>query len=215
MTSSQLRKPGRWLWTVISCVLIVLVASILVWMIGITEPTPERVTATKRGAVLVDVVTVERGTYRPVLTVLGTVEPRQELVLNPEVGGRVIELSDAFEPGTVVDAGEILLQIDPADYELRLAHLRTDLQAANAELKLEMGQQEVARQEFSMVQQDIAPEAVALVLREPQLESAKARVAAAEVAIAQAQLDLERTRPGAHPICGIGNRTLGFGRITS
>ena len=141
-----------------------------------------------------DVVTVERGTYRPVLTVLGTVEPRQELVLNPEVGGRVIELSDAFEPGTVVDAGEILLQIDPADYELRLAHLRTDLQAANAELKLEMGQQEVARQEFSMVQQDIAPEAVALVLREPQLESAKARVAAAEVAIAQAQLDLERTQ---------------------
>lgn len=57
-----------------------------------------------------------------------------------------------------------------------------------------MGQQEVARREFSMVQQDIAPEAAALVLREPQLESAKARVAAAEVAIAQAQLDLERTQ---------------------
>lgn len=89
-----------------SCVLIVLVAGILVWLIDITEPTPERVTATKRGAVLVDVVSVERGTYRPVLTVLGTVNPRQELALSPEVGGRVLELSDAFEPGAVVAAGK-------------------------------------------------------------------------------------------------------------
>jgi RND family efflux transporter MFP subunit len=92
-----------------------------------------------------------------------------------------------------VKKGEVMLQINPADYRNTLLLRKSDLELAKSNLSIEMGRQDVARKDFELIGQEMSAENRALVLREPQLESAKANVEAAEAAVNQAQLNLQRT----------------------
>ena len=121
----------------------------------------------------------------------GTVTPRSEATLVSQVAGQVMAVSPAFASGGFFDKGEVLLTIDPRDYEL--AVIRAGVQVAQAELRLarEVEEAEVARQEWERVGQG-AP--TPLVLRKPQLAEAKATLDAARAMLEQAELNLERTR---------------------
>ncbi len=180
--------------TVFVSLMIVLVGVALIWLIFKTEPTATRKETARETAMLVDVQTVSRGRYTPTVDVMGQVVPAREITLGSRVGGQVIDQADAFTPGRRVEKGTELIRIDPADYEATLLQRRSELQQARADLELEQGQQAVARQEFELLGEDIEAVNDALILRKPQLEQAKARVAAAEAAVQQAKLDLARTR---------------------
>ncbi|MYL23826.1 efflux RND transporter periplasmic adaptor subunit [Halomonas alkaliantarctica] len=184
---------SRWK-TALITLLIVLVGAGLIWLTFKTEPSARRGDAARDTAMLVDVKTAEKGSFRPTIEVLGQVVPAQEVILRPRVGGQVIEQADAFTPGGHASQGETLLRIDPADYQAVLRERQSDLQQAQADLALEQGRQTVAQQEFELLGDDIPQGNEALMLREPQREQARARVLAAEAALERAQLDLERTR---------------------
>lgn len=194
--------------TILVCVAILALAAAVLAAVFLTEPTAERGGATKETAMLVDVVTVERGSYRPTVVAMGTVVPVREVVLSPRVEGQVVDRAPAFTPGGLVSAGDVLLEIDPADFRNALAQRRSDLRQARADLELEMGRQDVARQDFELLRETVAPEQrdgdeldgddldgddLNLVLRRPQLDTARARVEAAEAAVEQAELELRRT----------------------
>ncbi len=157
-----------------------------------TEPTAKRAAASKLTPMLVEVVAAERGTFRPEIVAMGTVEPAEDIVLRPRVGGQIVERAPEFTPGGVVTAGQMLVRIDPADFENVLQQRRSDLSQAIADLKLEMGRQSVAQLDYELLGEDLAARNEALVLREPQLQAAQSRVAAAEAAVKQAELDLDR-----------------------
>lgn len=159
-----------------------------------TEPEAQRSGATRKSAALVETVTVRRDAYKPELAVLGRIEPAQDIVLSPRVGGQVLSIADSFEPGGVVERGQMLVRIDPADFETALRIRKSDLRQAKAELTLEEGRQSVARQEFELLDREIDETNRALVLREPQLESRRAEIESARAAVRRAELDLERTR---------------------
>ncbi|GGY65894.1 efflux RND transporter periplasmic adaptor subunit [Marinobacter zhanjiangensis] len=173
--------------------LILLVGIALIWLIFKTEPTATRKDAARETAMLVDIQTVSRGDFRPTVEVMGQVAPAREIMLGSRVGGQVIGQAEGFTPGRRVDEGDVLLRIDPADYRTVLQQRRSELQQARADLELEQGQQAVARQEFELLGEEINASNEALVLRKPQLEQARARVAVAEAAVRQAELDLART----------------------
>lgn len=181
-----------WL-SVIVCVVLLAAGAGLTALIFATEPTAERVGATRRSAMLVEVTAVSRGSFRPTIATTGVVEPERDVRLAPRVGGEIVERSPLFTPGGVVPAGEVLVRIDPADFENVLAQRRSDLRRAQADLELEQGRREVAALDFELLESELAPRNRALVLREPQLETARAAVDAARAAVAQAELDLERT----------------------
>jgi RND family efflux transporter MFP subunit len=141
---------------------------------------------------LVDVVAVSRGNYTPTVVATGSVQAAKDITLSPQVGGEVVRISENFIPGSFVKKGEVLLQINPADYRNTLLLRRSDLELAKTNLSIEMGRQDVARKDFELVGQEMSEENKALVLREPQLQSAKANVEAAEAAVDQAQLNLQR-----------------------
>lgn len=191
-TSDQ--ASPSWKWTLPLCIGILLVAGGAVWLIYTTEPEAERTGAMRRSAMLVDVVTVERGDYRPILRVLGEVEPARELVLRARVSGDIKEIAAVFRPGGIVEEGEQLLRINPEDYEITLRQRQSDLDEAKADLALEEGRQLVAREDFKLLENEIPEAQRSLVLREPQMQVARARVQAAEAAVAQARLQLERTQ---------------------
>ncbi len=178
-------------------VAIVLSGAALLWVIFNTEPTTEREDAVRQTAMPVDVITPETGTFRPTIEALGQVQPVQALELRPQVSGLVVELSPQLEPGGFVRTGDVLLRIEDADYQNLLLQRESELLQAQAELEIERGRQVQAEREYRELKRDrgeaLSPDNLALVLREPQLRSAEARVRAAQAAEAQARLDLERT----------------------
>ena len=64
----------------------------------------------------------------------GTAEPGQVWRAISEVKGRVEHVHDRLASGELIMAGEELLRIDPAEYELTVAQLEADIQQANAQL---------------------------------------------------------------------------------
>ena len=179
--------------TVIVSLVILLVSAVITFILFATEPQAEREGASIKTAMLVDVVKVRRGDFIPTVVATGNVQAAKDVILSPQVGGEVISISENFTPGSFVKKGEVLLQINPADYRNTLLLRQSDLELAKSNLSIEMGRQDVARKDFELIGQEMSEENKALVLRKPQLESAKANVEAAQAAVDQARLNLQRT----------------------
>lgn len=168
------------------------VGALALWLIFNTEPEVKRESAVRETAMLVEVIDVETGDFRPQIRAMGTVRPSREVTLRPRVGGEVVAVADEFVPGGEAQAGAMLLRIDDADYRIALDQRESELQQAMAELEIEHGRQEIAERDYRALNKDLEPANRALVLREPQLRSAEAAVRAATSAVEQARLDLER-----------------------
>jgi RND family efflux transporter MFP subunit len=125
---------------------------------------------------------------------MGTVMPAQRVTLMPEVSGLVTALDEDVIPGGFVEANQILLHIDPRDYHAALDQRLGERAQAHLNLKLELGNQKIALQEYELLSQEVEGDERELVLRQPHLASAEAALKAANAALARAQLDLERCR---------------------
>ncbi|WP_458792155.1 efflux RND transporter periplasmic adaptor subunit [Yoonia sp. MH D7] len=95
----------------------------------------------------VNAITFEATTLTPELSVFGEVQARRTLDIRPSATGRVIEISDSFQSGGVVEKGEILLRLDPNDAQSALDRVRADVRDAEAETRdaqrsLALGQDE-------------------------------------------------------------------------
>jgi RND family efflux transporter MFP subunit len=157
-----------------------------------TSPKAKRQPPPRR-ARLVEVTPVEFTDQRVVIHAMGTVVPAREVALQPRVSGQIIEVSGEFLPGGHFKEGDILVKIDQADYLLAVRQRESDLAQAKSALDLEFGQQAVAKREFEMLGEAVKEDERALVLRQPQLAQAEARMATALAALDQAKLNLDRT----------------------
>lgn len=131
----------------------------------------------------------------------GRVEAPETVDLRPRVSGYIHEV--AFEEGELVQAGDLLFQIDPRPYQARA-------QAARAELSLARSQLELARSEAGRAKTLLESRAISQEeydQRNAALMSARARVEAAQAALDTAELDLEYTRVTA-PVSGRAGRAL-------
>ncbi len=172
--------------------MLVLLALVVVVLLAKNRPTaPEREVTT--AAMLVDVVEAERSSERFKVSAQGTVRPRTQTNVAAEVSGRIVALSDQFVAGGFFRAGEVLVEIDPSDYEAALLQAEADLAAARARLSEEQARSDQARQDFARLHgPDREPGE--LVVRLPQVAGARAAVQAAEAAVLRAERNLERTR---------------------
>jgi RND family efflux transporter MFP subunit len=194
MTDSAF-SPGRYARKLLPPAVIIILAVAVVFYMMTTSTRAQR-SKPVRQARLVEIVDVVPQDSRLTIEAWGTVVAARQVTLQSQVTGEVQRTSHAFEPGAKVARGELLLQIDPADYQLAIRQRRADLTKARAELALEEGKGAVAVQEFTLLSRDTEPsqEQRRLMLREPQRDTARAAVAAAEAALAAAELNLARTR---------------------
>ncbi|MBI0397680.1 efflux RND transporter periplasmic adaptor subunit [Cyclobacterium marinum] len=167
----------------------ILIALIFFW----TAPEAEMEGASKTTAMLVDVVQAEQGDFNPSIIATGLVQPATDISLSNQVGGEVTHIASQFLPGAYVKKGEMLLQINPADYENTLMLRKSDLALAQSDYEVELGRQDVAVKDYELIGDELSSKNQNLVLRKPQLEAAKANVKAAEAAVSQANLNLQRT----------------------
>lgn len=171
----------------------VLAASFLIVTLMMASGTEAQRKKPERTARLVETVTLTPSDYRVRIEAWGTVQAARRVVLQPQVSGQIKSIGDGFEPGAQVKAGELLVRIDPADYQLAVSQRRADLVRAKAELAQEQGRRAVAEEEFKLVGVEVTTAQKRLMLREPQLESARGSVASAEAALDTAKLNLSRT----------------------
>jgi len=174
---------------------IVAIGVVAAFLIIKTAPQPRKITPQKAvPQVRVEVVRLAKENVT--LAAMGTVVPARRLELKARVGGEVVGIHPEFVEGGLIHQGEVILTIDPADYELAVAQKKSRVAEAHYALKLELGHQEVAKREWELLGggKPASELDLELALRKPHLDKARAEVAAAEAELKQARLDLARTR---------------------
>lgn len=145
---------------------------------------------------MVETMAVAPGRHDTRIHAMGTVSSDRQIELKAQVSGEVAWVSSKFVQGGILKKGETLVRLVSSDYQFALDKAQSSLDKALADLDIEKGQQEIAREELKLIAQ-VSPEEVtdtALALRKPQLEQAKAAVASAKSDLGTAKLNLERTR---------------------
>ena len=139
---------------------------------------------------LVNAIPVEIKDLNYTVSSQGTVRPLVQTVLSAQVSGKVTAVSEAFIAGGMFYKGEVLVQLEKADYLTDLQAAEAELARANAALEEEQARGKVAAEEWRQVKNSVAPE---LGLRKPQLAKEMANVRAAEANLARAKRNLART----------------------
>jgi len=167
-----------------------------------SRPEPKKVARENPGA-LVETLTVARGDRQVQVHGTGTVQASRQIEITPQVGGRVVEVSPSLVAGGYFSQGELLFRIEATDYQLAVDKAQAALARAEYEMATVEGQARVARQEWQRLRLDDGEgEPNPLVLYEPQLKNAQAGLQSARAALAQTELDLQRTAVHA-PFAGI------------
>ena len=153
------------------------------------RPQPEKITP-KRIEPAIEVIVVKPEVIQLWVRSQGTVEPRTETLLNAEVSGIVLEVSENFRTGGFFQEGELLVRIDDADYRAEFAARKAALSEQQLLLLEESALAEQARLDWEALGKGQATD---LVLRKPQLAKAQAAVESAQAALVQAERNLQRT----------------------
>lgn len=141
----------------------------------------------------------------------GDALPQRRTALSAEVSGKLVEVEPRLEAGEVFKAGDLLLQIDDADYEAALANSEASLANAKLALRMEEVRRAQALRDWAKLGNGLEP--TELVRRDPQIASATAAVTAAEAAVDKAQRDLDRTEIRAPFDCLIERTFVDLGAV--
>lgn len=153
--------------------------------------------------VLVKYIEAQLKTRSSIIRGNGTVKPRFETQLSSQVPGKITWVNPDFVAGGSFNKGEVLLRIEPDDYELAVKQAEAVVSSAEFGLAVEKANSEVARSEWQAMKKaniqlstgsdNSNSEPDALVLREPQLRQANANLESAQAALEKAKLALKRT----------------------
>lgn len=140
--------------------------------------------------VSIDAIRATPQDYQVLIRSEGTVEPRTQSTLIPQVSGQIVAISPSFREGGFFERGDVLVTLDPRDYELAIASAEAQVAQAESALEQELAQAKVVEDDWRMLGRQ-APE---LGLRKPQIAAARATLLSAKAQLERARFDLERTR---------------------
>jgi len=192
-TVQQVTGPRLWLrrFLVFLLPVLVLMAAIFaVIVMGQMKPQPEEKEEVVKA---LPVLTAEAVSETVTLSVdaQGEVQPRTQINLVPQIAGRLTYMSPKFIEGGAFTKGDLLIRVEPAEYELRVVQAKANVAQAETTVMREKSESEIARRDWEELGGGQAPSA--LTLREPQMAEAGARLEAAKAQLAEAELQLRRT----------------------
>lgn len=117
-------------------VLLLIIAGLIVMQI-LNNPTKPRTKKAQVAKVFVESFEAKKTDFPVTIMTQGEVAPRVKSKIIPEVSGKIIEVSDNFFAGKFFKKDEVLLKLDPRDYEIALAKAKADLVKAETELEQE------------------------------------------------------------------------------
>jgi RND family efflux transporter MFP subunit len=174
-------------------VLGVIILGIVITVVLVKLKKPPKQEKPEILAPLVKVEQLSRKDIQMVVRGYGTVSPRVQVEIVPQVSGKVVWVNPQFKPGGFIRSGEKIIKIDPRDYELSVRQADASVAEAQVQLDLEKAEGQVAREEWRQLHPNKEPVSP-LVFREPQVRQAEARLESAKAGLAVAELNLERTQ---------------------
>lgn len=186
-------KKQLWIWRVLIFVLPVLVIGgsvVGVSAMSALKPQPEeKEDIVKAIPVLTDLAVQDDVTLT--VDVQGEVQPRTEINLVPQVNGLITYMSPKFIEGGRFRKGDLLVRIDPAEFDLRVTQAQANVAQAETVVAREKSESLIARQDWEDLGRTDAP--TPLTLRKPQMAEAQAQLASARARLDEAKLQLART----------------------
>lgn len=147
--------------------------------------------------------------YPVIVKTHAVVQPHNQVTLNSQVAGAVAKVSPSFEVGAYFKKGEVLVEIDPRDYQTALAMSESQLDAAKSELKLA---KLVEDRKLRLVESNAVSQGE-VAAASASREQAEANVSLAETEVERAKLNLERTKITA-PFDGrVMSKQIGIGQL--
>lgn len=189
----------------------VVVLLFLVWFFLIREPEAKRPPPPNpwMGPTPVHVVTASRSDLKVHLKAIGTVTPLNTVTVRPRVGGPLVSVK--FKEGQTVKAGELLAEIDPAPYQVKLQQAEGALQETRAQLKN-------AQDDLSLYERLVTNNSIARQQYDKQkalVEQLQGALKSQAAQVEDARLQLSYTRITA-PIAGrTGLRNLDVGNLVN
>ena len=153
---------------------------------------------------------LKRQDYQMLVPTQGHIRAHSLVTSTAQVSGRVQTIHPTFEEGAFFKKDDILLEINPIDFQVAL--IAAQAQVASAQLNLD--KEEALAEQARLDWKDLGykDEPSALVRREPQLKAARQTLALAHAQEASALRNLERTKVTA-PFDGrVLTRTVGVGQ---
>jgi membrane fusion protein, multidrug efflux system len=117
-------------WIIIPAVFIGVLA---LWLLVMFRSQPERLDLPEASRA-VRVIEVPRVTVIPTLTGTGNVKPGQTWTAVAQVSGVIIDINPRFKKGEVMRKDEVVLIIDPSDYELAIEQAGNNIEATRTQL---------------------------------------------------------------------------------
>jgi len=148
---------------------------------------PEEV---KRIIPVVDSMTLEPTDINIIIDSQGSIIPRTESQLYPEIRGEVVYVSPKLDEGSSFNKGDILLRIDSRDYELDIKTAEANLDDAKTALSIALAESNFEREQWELSNSGTASD---LRLKIPQLKDAESRVDAAEANLEKIKRNLDKT----------------------
>lgn len=168
--------------------IVLLVGALAAWGL-IAQREAAQPTATVREPPRVQVISVTKQPRSLIVRSQGVVRPRTEIDLVAEVGGKIVHVHPAFVAGGFFQQDEILVTIDPRDYENTVTQARVRVSVAERELVQEEAESRQASEEWKVLGEG---EPDALALRIPQLKEKRDQLAAARAELENALLQRQR-----------------------
>jgi len=170
----------------------IIVAIILVAVLVMNKPRPE--TKEIKGQQALTLLTTKLSPEKHPLLIPaeGFVSSRWQTTLSSQVAGQVVEISDKLLVGNQFSKGDVLLKINPLDYQVQLARAQANLKSAESNLAEQQMQAERARSDWNKLNPDRKPSD--FNLRLPQLGSAQSNLQAAKDELRLAHENLDRTQ---------------------
>ncbi|MEH6488259.1 efflux RND transporter periplasmic adaptor subunit [Hyphomonas oceanitis] len=175
------------------------------------KPEPEKADEARAG-LNVFAEPVRRGDLHLTVEAQGEVRPRREIIVSPQITGRVAYVSPDFIDGGFIKKGQLLVRVEAADYELGVVSARSGVASAEQALAREIAEAELAQQDIKDLGLDNASP---LARREPQLAQARAALDGAKAQLKDAELALDRTAVYA-PFDGrVRERNVDIGQVAA
>lgn len=193
-------------------ILILLVLLTVSWIIYQNPPSVKR-GKPKTPTMGVEVETVKLSDMTLFVESYGTIKPRTQSTLLPQVSGQITKISPAFREGGFFEKGKILVQLDKRDLQAEVKIAQATLLTAKQVLSEENARAQQAGVNWKRLgNKQKAPD---LVLRKPQLQAAKAQVLSAEANLDKAKLALERSSIIAPYTGRILSKSVDLGQVVS
>jgi RND family efflux transporter MFP subunit len=121
----------------------------------------------------------------------GMVVPKTKINISAEVSGKITYVSGSFNAGGKFNKGDILVKVDPVDYELAVTRAQANVSAQQANLDLQQAKSDLAKSDWKKYGKKGKPSPLNLNL--PQVASAKAALSGARADLKLAKRNLDKT----------------------